>query len=680
MRKGFGLIRVRKNASANCFGSGNFTEYPVNLNSPSVNPAQLARHARAWETKTMDKENLGPAERIIQALLNYTDHAVHNRPGVVVPDNRFNVGVRWEPVTHKEEGEPKQKVVYKLAKAGKKTVKTRVGVLQDNGKIFEAGREVGEYRPAGLFPEVAVWMYRQVAEVWKLDNEFAAKWASYAFGQEHRDLKVVLAAFMLCQSRKGDPVVDAGKVAFYDEDFRDVGEAMMLLSRKDGKDFNPKLLLRVHDMLSLPGIAAVNRELGFGRSARRPFYGRWDKAAEKWLRYREQNPKLLEGLVKAGFRSTVMELARRIGYSPDTPKFFEILRWKQVQAKDGRRQLAIGQAVSAAETWADLTEEQICEKIVKEKPNFKRVVGLLPKKIGVTRAVMAASIEAGSLSDKDLIIYTPTLEELGLLEVQEIKDRWNRAIKAADDMRAANIATRVKSKDTQEQLKGAADSALQKAVEETMKGMRVYFMVDVSGSMENAIEAAKSHVARFLQGFPQDKVHVSIFNTQGREIQIKHASAAGVENAFKGIRAGGGTDYGSGIRTLQAHKPKEDEDVIFVWVGDEEAQPFAAVVNGSGLRPTAFGFVKVGGQAGIGGMMVQYGGSAVRDTAAQLGIPCFMISEQTFADPYAIPRTIRALIAATPVGKTVVQTAAPRVTLVETILKQELLKKPTWCA
>jgi hypothetical protein len=628
----------------------------------------------------MDKENLGPAERIIQTLLGYTDHAVHNRPGIVVADNRFNVGVRWEPVTHKEEGDPKQKIVYKLSKQGKKSVRTRLGVLQDDGKVKEGANIVGEYRPAGLFPEVAVWMYTQVAEVWKLDNEFAARWASYAFGQEHRDLKVVLAAFMLCQSRKGDSVVDGGKVAFYDEDYRDVGEAMLLLSRKDGKDFNPKLLLRVHDLLSLPGVAAVNRELGFGRSARRPFYGRWDKAVEKWLRHREQNTKLLEGLVKAGFRSTVMELSRCVGYKPETTKFFEILRWKQAQAKDGRRQLAIGQEMAAAETWEGMTEEQICEKIVREKPNFKRVVGLLPKEVGVTRAVMAAAIEAKSLSDKDLIIYTPTLEELGLLEVQDVKDRWNKAVKNAEDMRAANIANRVKSKETQEKLQEAADGALQKAVEETMKGMRVYFMVDVSGSMENAIEAAKSHVAKFLQGFPPDKVHVSIFNTQGRELQIRHPSAAGVENAFKGIRAGGGTDYGAGIRALKAHKPGDDEDSLFIFVGDEQASSFENDVNTSELRPMAFGFVKVGGGMMYGVVNLGGYGSAVRDTAARLGIPCFMIDEATFADPYAIPRTIRALVAATPVGATARAVAVPRVTLVDTILKQDLLCKPTWAA
>ena len=32
-------------------------------------------------------ENLGPAERIINALTSYSDHMVHNRPGVAVADN-----------------------------------------------------------------------------------------------------------------------------------------------------------------------------------------------------------------------------------------------------------------------------------------------------------------------------------------------------------------------------------------------------------------------------------------------------------------------------------------------------------------------------------------------------------------------------------------------------------------
>jgi hypothetical protein len=529
----------------------------------------------------------------------------------------------------------------------------------------------GEYRPAGIFPEVAVWMYEQAATVWKLDNEFAARWASFAFTQEHRDLKVILAALMLVQSRRGDAVIDGGQVAFHDEDFRDVGEAMMLLLRKDGKDFNPRLLLRIHDVLSLPGVAAINRVLGFGKSARRPFLGRWDKAVEKWLRYREENPKLLEGLVKAGFRSTVMELARRVGYKPESPKFFAVLRWKQAQADDGRRQIAIGAVIAAAATWEGMNERAICEAIVREKPSFKRIVGMLPKDVGLTRAIVAAAIEAGSLSDKELVIHTPTLEDLGLMQVQEIRERWERAVKAAEDMRAANIAQRVKSKETKEKLAEASDNAVKKALEETTRGMRIYFMVDISGSMAGAIEAAKEHIARFLQGFPPDRVHVAIFNTTGREIRIPHASAAGVQNAFRGIVAGGGTDYGAGVRALAAHKPAADEDALFFFVGDEEAPPFELAVRSSGIAPLAFGLVRTVSPG-------SRGGTAVTDTAARLGVPCFLVDERTFADPYAIPRTIRALVTATPVGAAA--NNEKRVSLAESILATEILKKPAWAA
>jgi hypothetical protein len=618
----------------------------------------------------MANENLGPAERIINTLLAYSDHMVHNRPGVVVRDTASVTGVRWSPAIWKlEEG---QKVVYRKDRVGvgkkQKTNLVRVGILSADGKIPNVGR----FMDPGLFDEVAVWMYRQVAEVWKLDNEFAARWASYAYNQDHRDLKVVLAAFMLVQSRKGDPVLDNGKIAFHDDDFRDVGEAMVLL---DGaKYLDVKLVLRILDLLQLPEIAAINRELGFGNSARNTFLGRFPKVAEKWLRYREENPKILDGLVKKGFRSSVKRLAEVIKYKPTSAKFFKALRWKQAQAKEGHRALAIGETVVAAETWKGLTEEQICERIVKTKPDFKRIIGLLPEETGLTRAVMAAAIEAGSLSNKDLVIYTPTLEELGLLQVPAIQGRWQQAVKAAEDQRSANIASRVKSKEVKETLQEGADAAMQKAVAEVTRGVVVDVLIDISSSMEGAIQKAKEYVAKFMPGFPPDKLHVSVFNTSGREVSIKVNSAAGVENAFRGIAASGGTDYGAGVLSLRKYKPGPDEDLIMIFVGDEDApQPkeFSRAVRDSGLNPVAFGLVPV--------MSPQYGrGNCVRVTANNLGIPCFEIDEKTFADPYAIPRTMRAIIAATPVGATAAARPVARVTLVDTILKTDLLKKPAW--
>jgi len=627
-----------------------------------------------------NKEALGPAERIIQALLAHSDHMVHNRPGVVILDRNATTGVRWEPVTYKE-GENGEKVVYRVTKAGRKQRRTQIGTMNSDRKVKNGAVDIGEYRPSGLFPEVAVWFYKQVAEVWKLDNEFAARWASFAFRQEHRDLKVVLAAFLLVQSRKGDPVMDGMVRLFADEDYRDVGEAMVLIQEK-GKDLNPKLLLRIWEVLNLPEIAAINRELGFGKSAKKAFLGRWPRAVEKWLRYREENPKMMEGLVRAGFRTTVMALARKIGYKPTSDRFFEVLRWKQKQAEDGRREMAIGKEVKAAESWADFDETAICEVIEKTKPNWKRIVGLLPAEIGVTRAIVAAAIEAGSLSDKDIIILTPTLEELGLLKVQEIKERLDSALARANDMRAANIARNVRSKELQEEMVEGADKAAQKVVEEVARDIEIDFIVDTSASMEGALDAVKPLIARFLQSLPAEHVHVAVFNTAGREVAIKHPSTKGVEAAFRGIHAGGGTDYGAGVRVVQKHPTPEGYDRVMIFVGDEEARPFDQAVRASGLNPVAFGFLKTVPFGGAAAWRYRTygpdGNIAVRETAARLNIPCFMIDDRTFEDPYAITRTVRALIAATPVGELTQERPRPRVTLVDQILQTEILQKPAW--
>lgn len=626
----------------------------------------------------MENETLGVADRILQTVLQYRDHAVHNRPGVVRTDASTPVGVRWDPVTTREE-EGGRKGVFLLTQTGRRgrPTETRIGHLSSDGKVRDSRTVVGRFQSPGIFPEVVAWVYQQIAEVWKLDNEFAARWASYAFNQEkNKDMRVILAAFMLVQSRKGDPVREGGKVIFFDEDYRDVGEAMALLSPKDAAYFDPKLLLRVGEVLSVPAVAAINRDLGFGRSARKAPLGRWPKVVEKYLRHRETNPRMLEGQVKAGFRSTLIQLARKVGYKPESPKFFEILRWKQTQSEDGRRAMAIGQALTKADSWDDLTEEQICERIEAEKPNFKRIVGRLPSSTGLTRAIMAAAIEAGALSNKDLIIATPTLEDLGLLEVQTIRERWETAGREADDQRARNIARNVQARELRDKLEESADTVVQNAVEEQVRGLVVYVLVDISGSMEGAIEEAKRYLSKFVHAFPPDKLHVVVFNTVAREVNIPHRSEAGVNAAFRGIRAGGGTSYGSGVRRLQDHKPAADEDALLIFVGDEQqGGNFADQVRASGLNPVAFGLVRVV-SAGWGDS-----GEVVRVTAARLGIPCFQLDNRILSgdDPYAIPQMLRNLVASTPVGQNTVR-AIPRVTLAEQILQTNLLTKPAWAA
>ena len=606
-------------------------------------------------------ETLGPAERVVAALTTYADHLYHGRPGVVTPDPRSPVGVVWAPATWKLEGDAK--VVYRLDKVAKGTNRVRLGELDVAGRVMGSQ---AVWRDPGLFPETVAWAYDQVAGVWGLDNEFAARLASWTYARDHRDMKVVLAAFMLVQSRAGLPVHGAaGGVEFYDDDFRDVGEAMCLL--RGAGDLNPKLLLRVGQVLALPGVATINRERGFGRSGRRPVMGRYPVVVEKWLRHREDNPRLLDGLVKAGFRTTVMALCRKVGYKPSTDRFFEVLRWKQVQAKDGRRTLSIGKEVAAAESWSGLTEREVCERIVATRYDWKRIVGLLPG--GVTQAVVAAAIEVGSLSDKDLIILTPTLEELGLLTPgNPVHARWETATRAADDQRAANIAKRVKSAAVAERLADAVDTATAAAIEVVTRNLRVWVLVDISGSMEGAIAAAKVYLTKFLGGFPLDRVHVAVFNTVGREVTLKSGTAAAVDHAFRAFSAGGGTDYAAGVRALSGCPAGPDEDLLVLFVGDEGDPGSARLADAlRPFAPAAFGLLKVPG----------VDNQVVHGAAELLGIPLFRIDPAMFEDPYAVTRVLRNLIATTPARKGGVASPS-RKTLVEEILDTPLLVKPAW--
>lgn len=632
------------------------------------------------DTQQERVEALGPAERIINSMTQFTDHMVHNRPGLVTEDTSQRIGVRWQQATWIKEGD--RKVVYTTHKVGKKQRRTRVGVgVAGTAEVRENGRLIGRWQPPGLFPEVVAHLYEQIAEVWKIDNEFAAKWASWAYlNEDNRDLKVLLAAFMLVQSRFGEPVKD-GDDTFLDEDYRAVGEAMCLLRLKKSKaTFNPKLMLRIGEVLELPQVAEINRRLGFGQSRRNAVVGRYYKVIEKWLRNMELNPKVLEKLVETGFRTTIMKLSRKVGFKPSTERFFDILRWKQVQSKEGHRTLAVGKAVRAADTWDDLTEKQICERIIEQKPSYKIIAGKLPSNIGLTPAIMAASIEAGSLSDTDLIILTPTLEELGLLEDADIQARWKAATQKAEDQRAANIARNVKSKVVKEELEDAADKATAKQVEEVARDLRIYVAVDKSGSMQGAIDRAKDHLKKFVGAFPLERLHVCVFNTVGREVEIKAPTAAAVAQAFRGHTAGGGTSYANGIGSLLGkYKPGPNEDALVLWIGDEQDMgggPASIVrtFQHYGVEPVAFGLLHIDAYAG---RFARRGGMLIEQTAAMMGIPCFEIDEAIFEDPYAVPRTFRNLIASTPVKKGAAA-PKPRVSLIDTILKTQLLRKPVW--
>src|SRR5215472_6778617 len=491
-------------------------------------------------------ESLGPAEKLVQLIINFPDHLWHNRPGVV----RNN---KWKAATRKEIEEHKT-----------------------SGRIRN-----GEFRPPGPNPQAIEQVYGTLADIWQANNELAARLASYIMKEtDWRDMKVVCAAFMLVQSRAGEPIAEEqnGKkvVLFQDDDYRDVGEAMLkLYERGSNRMMNPKLIQRVGEVLSLPGVVTMNRTLNFGNPHKhKPFVGRYYNAVNDWLEFRETNISLLEGLKKSGYSKTVQSLARMVGYEPKSKRFFEVLGWKQKQAAKGHRSIGLTDLEIRKVSLEGLSEKEICEKIVAEKLGWKQVIGMLPKKLGLTPAIFVAMLD--QFSEKDLTILTPTLEEFGLLKHEPIKKRWQEALAKQDDQRARNIAKNIRDRETAKKLEESADAAVVKAVSEATKEVDIHimFLIDTSGSMQGAIESSKQALSMIVQGFPPGKLHIASFNTVATLLKPRHHSAAGIQHMLKGIGASGGTIYSSAIdafRESGVRVPTEADLILFA-VGDEAGE------------------------------------------------------------------------------------------------------------
>lgn len=574
-------------------------------------------------TNPLPEQQMGPAEKLLDLVLNASAHLWHNRPGI-------DVDGTWHPAK------------------GTKLKGTAV-------------------KP-GLHVPAAVSLYRRLLEIHDLNPQLMAHFASYALVEtDWRDLKVACTALMLVQPQHGEPIKDDdGSVAFYDDDYRAIGEAMILHYKKSSRRMlTPKAVLRVGQLLETEEIAALNRAAGFGDpSAKKPPMGRYKKAVQKWLLMREQNMPMLEGLVGAGYKETIKKIARKVGYKPQSQRFFEVLGWKQKQAEGGHREIGLeGLELEKRERFDGLSEAEICETIETQRLTFKDVMGRLPKDVGLTPAIMVTVLP--SLSDRDLRQLTPTLEELGLMTEPEIRARWEKAIAASTDQRALNIAKNVKDKAIRDKLEEAADVAARKAVEEATRehDVRVMFLIDKSGSMTNAIEQSKEALSRILAGFPPDRLHIATFDTVGTVLTPKAPTRAGVQHMLKGVKATGGTMHYAAVHALHHSgvRVPGDAKLVVIVVGDEAGESGESLANGFrrlGYRPDAMALM----------VNVAYSrGQTVRDCARQLAVPYSEVTIDQFDDPYQVPRVLKALMDAPKLA------GAPTAGLVERVMKTELL-------
>jgi hypothetical protein len=559
--------------------------------------------------RPLPETQVGPAERLLDLVLNSSAHLWHNRPGVDVS------GV-WKPAPRAAKGK-------------------------------RAPRAPGPKVAPGLFAPAAEVLYGKLLDIYQLNTELMAHFASYALVEtDWRDLKVAACALMLVQGRAGQPFMgDDGAVAFYEDDLRAIGEAMILHYRKASpRMMTPKAILRVAELLESPGIATLNRAASFGDAAsKRPPLGRWPSVARRWLAAREKNPAMLEGLVKAGYKETLKKIARKAGYKPESQAFFEVLGWRQKQASAGHRTLGLTDLkIERRARFDNLTEAQICERICAERLSFKDVVGRLPRGRGLTPAIMVTLLP--SLPGRDLRLLTPTLEELGLMGEPEILRKWEAAVASATDQRSLNIARNVRSKDLREKLEVASDNAARAAVAEATAeaDVHVMFLIDKSGSMQGAIHSSKEALSRILAGFPAEKLHIASFDTMGTVLRPKAPSRPAVQHMLSSILASGGTVHGSALRALRqagVAVPAGARLAVIV-VGDEDGEAgrdMARAFAENGYAPSALALLISVANNGKRG-------TSVRDCAREMGLPFSEVTIDQFDDPYQVPRVLRALL------------------------------------
>jgi hypothetical protein len=193
----------------------------------------------------------------------------------------------------------------------------------------------------------------------------------------------------------------------------------------------------------------------------------------------------------------------------------------------------------------------------------------------LTPAVLLALVER--MSPQELINNLAALRRRGALDNAEVKALVEEkleaartgervsAFKAEEALRAApELAPEVRR-----QLEGVADAQVK------AKGRirrRTALLVDKSGSMEQALELGK-RIGAMISAVCENALYVCAFDTLAYPVEPAGTDLAGWEEAFRGIRAGGGTSCGVAVDYLR-RKRYVVEQLILVTDEEENTAPY----------------------------------------------------------------------------------------------------------
>jgi len=363
------------------------------------------------------------------------------------------------------------------------------------------------------------------------DPYFLAHFTSYAIKNlNSKDLKVVAVFANALSDADGTPFVvdqDENGRPIYSTEFKKPN--LRMISQAAIQELDPKLVNRVIELANRKDTLGMR----FGEGTHFPTSLK--TAIRKYIRFREQNPKAIEGIKKAELGPTFTNLYRKMHLKPNK-ETAEILGWRQGSIKKGNLEKMEKKALF---DFSGLSDLEIAEKIRKDKIPARAALAALPEKLSPVIAVAVLEQATGNQA----VILRGMFDRQGILKDKEVLKVFEKKVKTATTAldRVDKINTEV-DEDVSNVMK---DARSEKRKEEVGDLGKVFIHIDISSSMHRAIMFAKERGAIIAECIknPEENFYWGAFNQNGYILEKpKSFKKDGFMASLYGLRDGGSTD------------------------------------------------------------------------------------------------------------------------------------------
>lgn len=356
------------------------------------------------------------------------------------------------------------------------------------------------------------------AKLCKQDPTFLVHFAVWCSKQDSKDLQLLSIYFNFLSDGDGQAFFTGSKLN--KPNYRQVSSALL-------QELSPHLVERIlnlgHKRFEVPGLLNNSKHLPTAMVT----------AVRKYLKYREANPQLIEGIKRSGLANKFKQLYRLSHTSPSA-ECAGLLNWPQKDNKEIK--------IQKLPDFNNLSSDQIVEELTKNKLSPTVALSVLPPN-KITASVAKVLLE-NSTGNQAIILYN-WFARNGHLENTSIKDLFKDKIKQSTTAvdRIDTLTRNATAEDKQEMAQVRSEK--RKSQANTGSLGKIFLSIDQSGSMQTAIEFAKDRASIIAECIEDANSNFrwGLFNTQGKVLPLpKSFTKEGFYQSLYGVRAGGGTD------------------------------------------------------------------------------------------------------------------------------------------